>query len=164
MLFAGGSSRSAARALEILAYDQAMQIAGVTRTQVAGGSVELRSERATFVYHYVRPGVLLVTISGADEGQFGSMALDEIKVRLLDHRPLELFIDAEAAVLATVEVSREWTHFFSANRQRLRRVSVLSGTRVIELTVAIARHLSSTGSLIQIYTDRSLFEDRLARA
>ena len=33
----------------------------------------------------------------------------------------------------------------------------------IELTVAIAKHLSETGNLIQIYSDPSLFEARKAR-
>jgi hypothetical protein len=73
-----------------------------------------------------------------------------------------LFVDAEAAVAAMVEVSKEWTHFFSTNREKLKRVSVLVGSRTIELTVAIAQHLSQTGNLIQIYTDRALFEERLA--
>jgi hypothetical protein len=142
-------------------YDRRMQTAGITRTAAADGSTHLTSSRAVFHYRRLRPGVLMVTISGVDDGQFGTMALDEIKVHLLDHRPLELFIDAEAALGVTVEVSKEWTHFFAANRQKLKRVSVLSGTRAIELTIAIAQHLSRTGNLIQIYTDRGLFDERV---
>lgn len=139
-----------------------MQIAGVTRDQLPDGSIRLASERCSFVYRVVRPGALLVTISGIDDGRFGMMSLDEVRVHLLEHRGLELFIDAQAAVAAVVEVSKEWTHFFSTNRVRLKRVSVLVGSRAIELTIAIAQHLSQTGNLIQIYTDRALFEDRLS--
>jgi hypothetical protein len=139
-----------------------MQTAGITREQLPDGSIRLASARCTFAFRRQRPGALLVTIAGIDDGQFGTMTLDEIRVHLLAHRPLELFVDAEAAVAAMVEVSKEWTHFFSTNREKLKRVSVLVGSRTIELTVAIAQHLSQTGNLIQIYTDRALFEERLA--
>ncbi|HSH91613.1 MAG TPA: hypothetical protein VK996_16635, partial [Ramlibacter sp.] len=80
----------------------------------------------------------------------------------LRHRPLELFVDAQAAVAVGVPVSKEWTHFFSLNREHLVRVSVLVGSKAVELTVAIAQHLSQTGNLIQIYTDRELFDARVA--
>lgn len=63
-----------------------------------------------------------------------------------------------------MHVSRQWTDFFAQSHSRLKRVSVLTGTRFINLTVAIAQHLSHTGSLIQIYTDRQLFDTALARA
>jgi hypothetical protein len=62
-----------------------------------------------------------------------------------------------------VAVSQEWTRFFSLNRKDLTRVSVLVSSRSVELTVAIAQHLSRTGNLIQIYSDASLFEARKGR-
>lgn len=141
-----------------------MQTAGITRTVLPDGTIQLASARCTFSYRRVRSGVLLVTISGIDEGQFGTMALDEIRVHLLEHRPLELFVDAEAAIAVMVEANREWTHFFAAHRRKLRRASVLVGNRAIQLAVAIAQHLSDTGNLIQIYTDKGLFDERLAAA
>lgn len=141
-----------------------MQIAGVTRDILPDGSIRLASPRCSFVYQRLRPGALLVTIQGIDEGQFGSMTLDEIRVHLLEHRPLELFVDAQGAVAVMVEASREWTHFFSTHRHKLKRVYVLVGTRAVELSVAIAQHLSQTGNLIQLYTDRLLFEERMAKA
>jgi hypothetical protein len=54
--------------------------------------------------------------------------------------------------------------FFSLNREQLKRVSVLVGSKAIELTVAIAQHLSQTGNLIQIYTDAGLFAARVQAA
>ena len=75
-------------------------------------------------------------------------------------RPLELFVDASAASMPGVDVSREWTKFFALNQDDLKRVSVLVGSKAVELTVAIAQHLSRTGKLIQIYSDREVFEAR----
>jgi hypothetical protein len=136
--------------------------AGVTRETTADGRIRLSAAGCSFVYHRPRPGVLVVTITGLDDGQFGTSTLDEIRMELLRHRPLELFIDAREAIGAAVSVSDEWTRFFALNRDALRRVSVLVGSKVLYLTVAIAQHLSRTGNMIQIYSDPALFEARLA--
>jgi len=128
------------------------------------GSTILESGNGKFCFRRLTPGALLVTISGNDQGQFGTSALDEIRLEILRHGKLELLVDAEQAELVTVEVSQEWTRFFATTREQLTRVSVLTGSKLINLTVAIAQHLSQTGNLIQIYSDRSLFEVALAKA
>ncbi len=137
---------------------------GVTRTVAPNGELQLTAASCTFAYRRLCPGALLVTITGHDTGQFGTSTLDEIRLELLRHRPLELFIDAREALGPAVSVSREWTHFFALNRDQLRRVNVLVGSKVVELTIAIAQHLSRTGNLIQIYSDLETFEDRLRAA
>jgi hypothetical protein len=43
-------------------------------------------------------------------------------------------------------------------------VHVLVGSKMVELTVAIARHLSRTDRLIQLYSDPAVFEDQLEAA
>jgi hypothetical protein len=136
--------------------------ATVLREELAGGDVRLADPVCAFRFHRLRPGALLVTISGHDRGQFGTRSLDEVRLEILRHRPLELFIDASEAVGATAQVSREWTQFFSLNREHLKRVSVLVGSKAVHLTVAIAQHLSRTGSLIQIYSDPEIFAAQLA--
>src|SRR6185312_7656649 len=108
----------------------------------------------TFAYCRLKPGALLVTIGGHDPGQFGTTSLDEIRLELLRNRPLDLFVEALGP---SVSVSREWTQFFVLNREQLRRVNVLVGSKVVELTIAIAQHLSRTGNLIQIYSDVETF-------
>lgn len=79
---------------------------------------------------------------------------------LVRERPLELFVDASKASMPAVSVSREWTRFISINRKDLKRVSVLVSSRSVELTIAIAQHLSGTGSLMQIYSDAELYAAR----
>jgi hypothetical protein len=136
---------------------------GTSREATPDGRVILKSGRCTFEFSRRGRGVLEVRIEGTDKGQFGTAALDEIALAIVRERPIELFVDASKASMPTVEVSKEWTHFFSLNRKDLKRVSVLVGSRSVELTVAIAQHLSRTGNLIQIYSDRSLFDARKAR-
>ena len=136
----------------------------VSRTTLPDGRVKLEAGDCSFVYARPKPGVLLVTIAGYDTGQFGTTSLDEIRAELQRQQTLELFVDAREAFGATVSVSDEWTRFFTSNRERLKRVSVLVGSKAVYLTVAIAQHLSRTGSLIQIYSDAELFEARVGAA
>jgi hypothetical protein len=136
----------------------------VLRETLPSGALRLSSGRASFTYERLRQGALLITVDGIDNGQFGTATLDEVRIEFLRHRPLELFVDAQAAVAIGVGVSKEGTHFFALTREHLKRVSVLVGSKAIELTVAIAQHLSQTGNLIQIYTDRELFESRVSAA
>ncbi len=122
----------------------------------------LQAGDSSFVFRRLRPGVLLVTITGNDTGQFGTASLDEIRLEMQRHASLELFVDARDAVGVALSVSEEWTRFFSMNRTRLTRVSVLVSSKVVSLTVAIAQHLSRTGNLIQIYSDPETFNARVA--
>ncbi|HUQ28888.1 MAG TPA: hypothetical protein VM051_09860 [Usitatibacter sp.] len=135
----------------------------VTRESSAGGKVTLKAGKCVFEFTRRAPGVLEVRIEGTDKGQFGTAALDEIALAIVRERPIELFVDASRASMPAVAVSQEWTRFFSLNRKDLKRVSVLVSSRSVELTVAIAQHLSRTGNLIQIYSDPSLFEARKGR-
>lgn len=131
----------------------------VQRECLPDGGVRLAAGAGAFVFKRLRKGALLVTISGSDMGQFGQAALDEIRLEILRHAPLEVCIDASEVTLISTEVSKEWTAFFSSARAQLRRVSVLTGSRLVNLIVEIAQHLSQTGNLIQIYSDRELFEE-----
>jgi hypothetical protein len=124
----------------------------------------ISDDRCTFRFERIAPGVLEIVIDGIDNGQFGTAPLDQIALALVRERPLEIFIDAGAASMPAVSVSREWTRFFSLNRKDLKRVSVLVSSRSVELTVAIAQHLSDTGKLIQIYSDPELYQARKGAA
>jgi hypothetical protein len=127
------------------------------------GTVTLKDERCTFTFRS-SPGVLDIRIEGVDRGQLGSAPLDEIARALVRDRPLELFVDATRASMPTVDVSRDWTRFFSLNQKDLKRVSVLVSSKSVELTIAIAQHLSQTGKLIQIYSDEEIYEARKLQA
>jgi hypothetical protein len=134
----------------------------VTRELLAGGAVRLSAGDASFEFRRPAPGALLVIIAGADRGQFGLSALDEIAAALNREGSLDLFVDARDAAGAAVSVSDEWTRFFAVHRERLRHVHVLAGSKALKLTVAIAQHLSRTGDLMHIYSDPQIFAARLA--
>ena len=124
------------------------------------GRVTLSDGGCSFTYERLRPGVLEIRIAGTDKGQFGTATLDEISNALRRERPLELFVDAAEASMPAVAVSQDWTRFIALNQRDLKRVSVLVSSKSVALTMAIAQHLSNTGKLMQIYSDRELYESR----
>ncbi len=77
--------------------------------------------------------------------------------------PLTLFINLREVTAAGASVSEVWTAFFAGGAQRLKRVRILVGSRLIQLTVALSKEVSRTGQLIQIDTDLEAFEEALAR-
>ena len=130
--------------------------AHTTTQQSAGG--------CAFTFERPAPGVMVVTIQGFDKGELGDGPLREIATGFGLGGPLELFIDASQASGAVPEVSDAWTRFFAERRRDLKSVHVLVGSKVVQLTVAIAQHLSNTGSLVQLYSDAAIFADRLRLA
>ena len=139
-----------------------MNVSEIKREILPGGDIRLSSGNCTFLYPRPRPGVLRVTISGHDSGQFGASTLDEILAAINREGKIELFVDAREASGAATNVSDEWTRFFSLNREKLSRVHILvGGSKVLQLTISIAQHLSRTGNLIQIYSDPEIFNRKL---
>ena len=134
------------------------------RDVLPDGSVRIAAGDTSFLFTRPAAGVLLVTIEGYDRGQLGTAPLDELGSVLRVAAPIELFIDARNAVGAAVRVSEDWTRFLSRHRAELTHVHVLAGSKAVELTVAIARHLSRTDKLIQLYSDPMIFEAQLAAA
>ena len=137
---------------------------GTLRELLPDGSVRLTSGESAFVFARPTACVLVVTITGYDKGQFGTAALDEIGSVLRLGTRVHLFVDARNAIGATVRVSEDWTGFLSRHETELAHVHVLVGSKMVELTVAIARHLSRTDRLMQIYSDPAIFEAQLETA
>ena len=135
-------------------------------TILQDGTTWLAHERCTFEFARLRPGALLVTITGDDTGQFGSTAFDEIAGEFSRFgQPLRLFFDATKAMGPASVVMKEWTAWFAANRPKLERVLVLVDpeAKLTHLTVSIAQHLSRTGNLIGVTTDAASFAAEVAR-
>ncbi len=134
----------------------------ITREIARDGSVVLGDARCRFVFRALRAGVFEIQLFGIDHGQFGTATFDELAVALLRERSLELYLDASQGSIPSVNVSRAWTRFFENHRKSLKRVRILASSKSVALTMGIIRHLSNTGDLLQIYSDRELYETRKA--
>jgi hypothetical protein len=138
--------------------------AGVTRENRPDGAVRIWNEKASFTYHRPRPGVVLVIISGSDNGQFGFVTLDEMREDLSRYAPCELFVDTVEARGVQMPVQELWTEWFSNHRPALKSVNVLVGGKFMHITVEVAKLFSRTGELIRVYLDAAAFDEALERA
>jgi hypothetical protein len=133
------------------------------REMLADGQVRLTADDVAFTFRRLRRADgFLVVVSGFDQGQLGSAALDEIAAAAARLPLLELFIDARDATGVTTAVREEWTSWLQTHQARLRRVHILVANRFMETVVNVAQHLARVGSLIQIYSDPARFEKLLA--
>ena len=135
-----------------------------SRITLPDGRIRLATQQASFTFARPRPGVLFATIAGHDGGDFGSAALDEITQVLNRERPITLFVDTREATSVAPTVRDDWTRFFSSNRANLSAVHVLTGSKAVHLSVAVAQHFSDTGNLIRLYSKPEVFEAKLAGA
>lgn len=129
------------------------------------GSVRLSAGNAAFIFHRVRPGILLVTVNGDDRGQFGSSAIDEIAAEHARFpEPLLLFFDLRKAIGPTTNVMQMWTAWFESHRDKFQRIVLLvpPESKFLHLTISIAQHLSRTGNLIRICGELGEFNQAIA--
>jgi hypothetical protein len=106
----------------------------------------------------LRAGRVLVRLEGRDRGQLGREPFAAIEENFSPGRPLELFIDLQSAVGATLDVSGSWAIWLRANRARLSKVSMLTGSSFILLSAQAVQRFSELGDKAQIYSDRTEFE------
>jgi hypothetical protein len=126
--------------------------------------VAFRSEHCTLIIRRPVARVVTVAFIGNDVGQFGDAPLQELAHDLGEPGGLELFIDARGAVAATMDVSSEWALWLAQNRRSFRHVSMLTGSRFIQLSAAFVRKFADLGDLMRIYTDPDVFEGALSNS
>ena len=113
------------------------------REVLTTGAIRLRTDddRASFVFTRLRPGVLWAAATGWDSGEFGEATVAELSAELARFPPdLELFVDATRVVHVSNTARAAWTQWFEDQRDRLRRVHVLTASKYMHLAVSMSRH------------------------
>jgi hypothetical protein len=128
------------------------------------GAVALVSEDATLVVHRLGAGVVLVELIGHDLGQFGDAPFAELGAELARHGRIEVFVDTRRAHNASGPVTAQWGTWIHANRAALARMSVLVGSKYVEMTAELVRFFSRVEHLVRIYTDAAAFGSAVGSA
>lgn len=110
------------------------------------------------------PGVALVTIEGTDVGELGDAPFRTLQEMLPNGEQLELFIDAQKARGPSIDVSSEWARWLARQRPRLLHVSMLTGSRFVQLSAGFVRTFADLGDTMRMYTDDRAFEGALSNA
>jgi hypothetical protein len=137
----------------------------VVRETLADGTIKLQAGRgSSMTLTRVRPGVMLVRIAGYDRGEFGDAPFDLMQAEAQRWGKIELFVDATETPGAVTTVREMWTEWFKVHRSQLIRVHAVSGSTFVEMALSVAKTLSRTGELMQLYKDREEFDAALQRA
>lgn len=105
--------------------------------------------------------VVLMRIGGTDVGEFGDAPMKALEEHIADSSPVHLFIDARDVRGASIEVSGEWAAWLSGHKRALTSVTMLTGSRFIQITAEFVRRFASLEGSMRICTDPAVFEQAL---
>ena len=128
------------------------------RELLEDGSSRLFDAEAAFLFRRPRPGVLVVSGSGRDRGQFGDVPFEEIEAEAARFGPLDLFIDTSGLEFADGAVVGRWTAWFRQLPPSVRSLGILHGAEMTGLNVAVAAHLARHSGRLRVHPHRSRFE------
>jgi len=107
---------------------------------------------------------VVLRINGTDIGEFGEAPMKALEDWLAASAPADLYIDARDVRGASIEVSGEWASWLSTHRQHLKSVTMLTGSRFIQITAEFVRRFASLEGLMRICTEPAVFDRALADA
>ena len=126
------------------------------------GEASFESDHCRLTIRRPAPRVVVVSFIGNDVGQFGQAPFDVLATHLAGSGAVELYIDAREGVAASLDVSGDWARWLGENKGQLRHVSMLTGSRFIQLSASFVRKFAGMGELMRLYTDPAAFEGALA--
>jgi hypothetical protein len=124
-------------------------------------SLEYEGVHCTLAIRRPAPAVAIVVLAGSDIGEFADFPMKELAKDLDRYGSIELFIDARAVRGASIEVSSEWAFWMRTHARHFRQISMLTGSRYIQITAEFARRFVGLGERMKIFTDPAPFEECL---
>lgn len=109
-------------------------------------------------------GVVVLTITGTDIGEFSDAPMLELNKYLSAADPIELFIDARDVRGASVDVSGDWAKWLRAQKVHFRDVNMLTGSRLVQITADFVRRFADLDGVMRIYNEPAAFDAALAES
>ncbi len=110
------------------------------------------------------PGLVLMSASGHDKGDFGSRPFEWLESEMGRHGRIEIFVDMRELFNATQTVADGWSKWIGRHRSHIARMSLLVSSKYVQMTVEVAKLFSRTGELMRVYTDAPTFSDAISQA
>jgi hypothetical protein len=135
----------------------------VERELFEDGSNRLIDAEGAFLFRRPRAGVLVMSGSGRDRGQFGDAPFRDIEAEAVRFGPLDLFIDASALDFVDGDVVSRWTVWLRELPGSVQSLGILYGADVTGLNVAVAAHRARLPGRLRVHPDRVRFEHDIRR-
>ena len=124
-------------------------------------SVEHEGVHCGLAINRPAPAVAVVVLSGTDIGEFADFPMQELAKDLDRFGSIELFIDARAVRGASVEVSSEWALWMNSHREQLKQITMLTGSRHVQVTADFVRRFLGLVDRMKLFTDHRAFDESL---
>ncbi|HTP67651.1 MAG TPA: hypothetical protein VMJ35_02000 [Dongiaceae bacterium] len=128
---------------------------------VGGRQLQYEGVHCALTLEQCSPRVVLLKISGTDIGEFGEAPMATLSEWLENSLPIHFFIDARAVRGASIDVSGDWAKWLGRNRAKLHSVTMLTGSRFINLTAEFVRRFSELQGIMRICTEPGVFDGAL---
>ncbi len=109
-------------------------------------------------------GVVVMKISGTDVGEFGDRPMWELSKCLQDIDRAHLFIDARDVRGASMNVSGGWAEWLREHKTHFQNISMLTGSRYVEITADFVRRFATLEAIMRIYTEPEMFDAALSQS
>jgi hypothetical protein len=108
--------------------------------------------------------VILMRISGTDTGELGDAPMRALDSWLASSGPAKLFIDARAVRGASIDVSSEWAAWLSQHRDQLQSITMLTGSKFIQITAEFVRRFADLNGLMWVCMEPAVFDLAIEQA
>ncbi|HEY3823224.1 MAG TPA: hypothetical protein VGL82_01645 [Bryobacteraceae bacterium] len=107
------------------------------------------------------PTVIVLRITGTDVGEFGQGPMKTLDDWLVGSDQIDFFIDARDGRGVSIAVSAEWAQWLGNNKARLKAITMLTGSRMIQITAEFVRRFSALEGMMWICTQDEVFDGAL---
>jgi hypothetical protein len=77
---------------------------------------------------------------------------------------VKFFIDARAVRGASIDVSSEWAAWLNSHRFQLESVTMLTGSRLVQITAEFVRRFADLNGIMWVCTEPGVFDLALKQA
>lgn len=121
-------------------------------------SVRFEGVHCSIVLERIATSVVLLQIRGTDTGELGDDPMRALDAWLVDSGPVKFFIDARAVRGASIDVSSEWAAWLNAHRAQLQSITMLTGSKFIQVTAEFVRRFADLNGIMWVCTEPAVFD------
>ena len=121
-------------------------------------SVNFEGAHCAVVLEQFSPSLVLMRLSGTDTGELHDAPMRTLDAWLAESGEVEFFIDARDVRGASIDVSSDWAAWFTANRERFKSITMLTGNKFIQITAEFVRRFAGLNGIMWVCTESKVFD------
>ncbi|WP_263416357.1 hypothetical protein [Terriglobus albidus] len=108
--------------------------------------------------------LILMRLTGTDTGELLDAPIKVLDEWVAGVNAVEFFIDARNVRGASIDVSSEWSAWFTQNRSRFKTITMLTGSKLIQITAEFVRRFAGLNGIMWVCTEPNVFDLALEQA